>query len=161
MTDKEMLEYAAKAAGIKVPTKEDYPYAYIDHHGIHRDISCGGDGTRMSHWNPLPDDGDALRLAVRLAMTVRQEPSAAAAGWGADCISGAPTVDGRGPWFWKEWLSDNQDPYAATRRAIVRAAAEIGRGVARAVNDALPEDNYYKSMAEAEEAGRAAIKMAE
>jgi hypothetical protein len=32
--------------------------------------------------------------------------------------------------MWTEWLDKhNGDPYAATRRAIVRAAAEIGRGM--------------------------------
>ncbi len=49
-------------------------------------------------WNPLTDDGDALRLAVKLRIEVE-------AGW----------------------MVFSEDPYAATRRAIVRAAAEIGR----------------------------------
>ena len=102
MSDRELLEFAAKAAGIHVPTKKDYPWAYIDESGIFRDISCAGDGTRMSRWNPLADDGDALRLAVKLG-----------------------DRDGQ-----VTFLIDTKhdgDPYAATRRAIVRAAAEIGR----------------------------------
>jgi hypothetical protein len=116
MTDKELLEYAAKAAGIKIPTKEDYPYAYIDHHGIHRDISCGGDGTRMSHWNPLTDDGDALRLAVKLRLPFR------------DGLNGTVETGNErsGRPIWELW---GDDPLAATRRAIVRAAAEIGRSM--------------------------------
>ena len=109
--DSKLLELAAKAAGYHWPLVWPHPSPVDVPHD----------------WNPLTDDGDALRLAVRLAMTVRQELSAAAAGWGADCLSGVPTVERRGPWFWKEWLSDNQDPFAATRRAIVRAAAEIGK----------------------------------
>ena len=114
MTDKELLEYAAKAAGIKIPTKEDYPYAYIDHHGIHRDISCGGDGTRMSHWNPLTDDGDAFKLMVQLRLGTLFPK-----GIGRDRVN----VKGH-----TESLALN-DPLAATRRAIVRAAAEIGRSM--------------------------------
>ena len=116
MTDRELLEAAAKAAGIKVPTKKDYPYAYIDERGIHKDISCGGDGTRMSHWNPLTNDGDALRLAMKLRIEV--EP------WihgDSECARAAV----------REVLIDEPhyggDPERATRRAIVRAAAEIGR----------------------------------
>jgi hypothetical protein len=115
---RELLELAAKAAGIKVPTKNDYPYAYIDDRGIHRDISYGGDGTRMSHWNPFDDDGDALRLAVKLKLDVE---------FSSEEVWVTPT--------WSDWpitraeAIDN-DPYAATRRAIARAAAEIGRGMA-------------------------------
>lgn len=107
-SDRELLELAAKAAGIKVPTKKDYPYAYINERGIHRDISCGGDGSRMSHWNPLTDDGDAFRLAVKLHLPVEA------------VIAFVAQRE-------MEW---EKDPYAATRRAIVRAAAEIGRSMA-------------------------------
>lgn len=103
---RELLEFAAKAAGIKVPTQKDHPWAWIDERGIHRDISYGGDGTRMSHWNPLTDDGDALRVAVKLGLfsyeIIPEELSSA-------------------------FLQS--DPYTATRLAIVRAAAEIGRNM--------------------------------
>jgi hypothetical protein len=58
-------------------------------------------------WNPLTDDGDALRLAVKLDLIVT--------------IGAARDCDGRLS------LDNSDDPYAATRRAIVRAAAEIGR----------------------------------
>ena len=102
MSDRELLEFAAKAAGIHVPTKKDYPWAYIDESGIFRDISCAGDGTRMSRWNPITDDGDALRLAVKLGDRAGQVT------------------------FFIDTKHDG-DPLAATRRAIVRAAAEIGR----------------------------------
>jgi hypothetical protein len=71
MTDRELLEFAAKAAG--------YWSA---------EFSCPAD-TPIG-WSPLDDDGDALRLAVR-----RQ-------------------------------IETGGDICAATRRAIVRAAAAIG-----------------------------------
>ena len=119
MTDRELLELAAKAAGIKVPTKKDYPYEYIDERGIHRDISCGGDGTRMSHWNPITDDGDALRLAVKLQLRVIPPEDEFGLDRASVRIAGVrDLVD-----------AFDSDPYAATRRAIVRAAAEIGRSM--------------------------------
>ena len=119
MSDRELLEFAAKAAGIHVPTKKDYPWAYIDESGIFRDISCAGDGTRMSRWNPITDDGDAMRLMVRLRLEPRfidnshsngAEPSRVTLHNVAGIVE---NIDG--------------DPLAATRRAIVRAAAEIGK----------------------------------
>jgi hypothetical protein len=61
----------------------------------------------------LTDDGDALRLAVKLKMTVDVTP------WG--CYANR-WDDPKGT---AEQFDD--DPNAATRRAIVRAAAEIGR----------------------------------
>ena len=96
MTDRELLELAAKAAG--------YEYAknggYIVVDGI------------PGNWNPLSDDGDALRLAVRLEMDVSLG------------LRGAVIEQGHGH---KVQDLDDDDPYAAARRAIVRAAAEIGR----------------------------------
>jgi len=83
-TDRELLELAAKAAGI--------PW-----------VEGGPSRMGWAGWNPLTDDGDALRLAVKLNID-----------------AGKPgmrlSVD------WRE----GEDPYAATRRAIVRAAAAIG-----------------------------------
>lgn len=104
-TDRELLELAAKAAGDTVVESAT---------GYWR----ASDGKR---WNPLTDDGDALRLAVKLGLSIIQqhtfagpEPVAAACGFGVDDYRLTSTdYDG--------------DPYAATRRAIVRAAAEIGK----------------------------------
>lgn len=118
MNDRELLELAAKAADIE--------------HGADRLDSglslTGPDGRHRSlpQWNPLTDDGDALRLAVNLRMTIRlEDPAAVIAGW-AENQHVPFTADGSGPWFWKEW-GRILDPEATTRRAIVRAAAEIGR----------------------------------
>lgn len=100
MNDKELLELAAKAAGIT----------------WHGDGSDSGDMIVMMPftrvWNPLTDDGDALRLAVKLSLSI----------WRYDTLSTSK------PNF-TDWQCDERgdDPYAATRRAIVRAAAEIGR----------------------------------
>jgi hypothetical protein len=98
MTDRELLELAAKAAGLHDQWPEpDYGAEWqSDEIGIW----CFGNGEGVA-WNPLTDDGDALRLAVRMNL------------WAA-------VRDG-----YQHFDSDN-DHYEATRRAIVRAAACIG-----------------------------------
>lgn len=100
MTDKELLVYAAKAAGIDVYWCEaTEAFWSIDGH---------------DSFVPLTDDGDALRLAVKLQLSVSVCTEYTA-------ILGVISED-------KIVREDhNNDPYAATRRAIVRAAAEIGR----------------------------------
>ena len=100
MTDKELLELAAKAVGEKVVRPCD------DESGF---LLYGS----QDPWNPLTDDGDALRLAVRLNAVVGVYPTKTNV-----------TADG----VFLEELHQ-ADPYAATRRAIVRAAAEIGKGM--------------------------------
>jgi hypothetical protein len=65
-------------------------------------------------WNPLTDDGDALRLAVKLGIVVDT----------SDGVHVQYIVKGVAyPLVEYEF----SDIYAETRRAIVRAAAEIGR----------------------------------
>jgi hypothetical protein len=99
MTDRELLELAAKAAGISVWWNG-------------RTCFLLEDGVAKYEWNPLTDDGDVFRLAVRCAQRFGFYR------------------------FMRAWLiamatepGDASDPYAATRRAIVRAAAEIGRSM--------------------------------
>ena len=101
MNDKKLLELAAKAAGIDW---FDDPAAK---HG------CGLHMKSGPFWNPLTDDGDALRLAVKLGLAINITPSKIYASDGR--IDGVNEV------------MDTSDPYAASRRAIVRAAAEIGK----------------------------------
>lgn len=104
-SDKELLTLAAKAAGI---TGGITPLG----------VKVWNIGTTdWSLWNPLTDDRDALRLAVKLRITIdRSETSRSAycyCDWQDEVVSVVEPHEG--------------DPYAATRRAIVRAAAEIGR----------------------------------
>ncbi len=106
MTDRELLEAAATAAGVK---------ALRCPNGVLRD--CTGLDPAMNifsapEWNPLDDDGDALRLAVKLRMSVHLD-------------SNMVDVDPDGVHWCSEDYGD--DHYAATRRAIVKAAAKIGR----------------------------------
>lgn len=103
-TDRELLELAAKASGIDGEYKVLH-YFDGDEVGI----------ASVNHpiWNPLTDDGDALRLAVKLRMEV--------AIFSDECHARC-FEHGQ-----HEWIDEQGEPCAATRRAIVRAAAEIGR----------------------------------
>ena len=81
------------------------------------------------YWNPLTDDGDALRLAVRLRLHARQFPIVDD---GFDAPLGMVEVwrvDDEDP-LHVEFLRSGDDRLVTTRRAIVRAAAEIGRSMA-------------------------------
>ena len=111
MTDRELLELAAKAAGIGHPSGD---------HTIANDGRLW-DYKELRWWNPLTDDGDALRLAVKLGLLVSIQHEELL---GNVEVHIFPEGRPRGK-FIAEPLGT--DPYAATRRAIVRAAAEIGR----------------------------------
>ena len=107
MTDRELLELAAKAAGIQFYALSRGGARYAPQPGIMQPYV---------RWNPLADDGDALRLVVKCNLHV-------CVGYGS--VSACLQDDGS---FHRiEEIKD--DPYAATRRAIVRAAAEIGRAM--------------------------------
>ncbi|CCH04057.1 FIG00432887: hypothetical protein [Achromobacter xylosoxidans NH44784-1996] len=104
MNDREMLELAAKAAGLEgsylfqAGGKKGSGFPY-DLEGI---MLTGG-----AMWNPLKTDGDALRLAVKLGIDIESY---------SDTVAADGIHEPRGV-----------DDYKATRRAIVRAAAEIGK----------------------------------
>ena len=104
-SDKTLLELAAKAAGIEVR------YQPMSHRFLTEKQLSQSDGYYFAYWDPLTDDGDALRLAVKLRLHVSVF---------SDAIGiGTPNKG-------YEELKWTDDPYAATRRAIVRAAAAIG-----------------------------------
>ena len=105
MTDKELLELAAKAAGIET-------IAW----GLQFDETGWFCNPTGEHWNPLTDDGDALRLAVKLGLSPE---------WGGFDVEICRQSSGARNFCYVE--QHDNDPYSATRRAIVRAAAEIGR----------------------------------
>ena len=118
MTYKELLELAANAAGIE---HEGWVEDYDDGRGgTGPGLLTWSPTTGVYVWNPLTDDGDALRLAVKLNLVI----------W--ECAQyNCSLVEIRyGPARGEltEPIFDN-DHYAATRRAIVRAAAEIGRTI--------------------------------
>ena len=104
MTDRELLELAAKAAGI----------------GLAIDGSVVvSDESGLRHWNPLADEGDALRLAVKLGMEIYVDTH-------CNCVEAYSVT--HDPYMKHRAIANiDGDPYAAARRAIVRAAAEIGK----------------------------------
>lgn len=122
MSDRELLELAAKAAGIEyIPgecekSKESelrfgfwlkFPDGYEVPEGVRR------------RWNPLTDDGTALQLAVKLKIQITPETYQdyeVTAYRGGFCEATEKATMGYG-------IEE------ATRRAIVRAAAEIGKAM--------------------------------
>ena len=104
MTDRELLELAAKACGLEEAKMR----------------------IEFNQWNPLTDDGDALRLAVQLNLPIVRSKITDARLPVVACYKVYVDVHEEERWQW-EFVED--DPYAATRRAIVRAAAEIGRNM--------------------------------
>ena len=109
MTDRELLELAAKAAGCEINTAPSG--TLFARFGV----------TEWVEWNPLTDDGDALRLAVKLGFFIYQikvdDQKITVVEWDFDHVGKTMIFD--------EMHKD--DPYAATRRAIVRAAAAIAK----------------------------------
>ena len=104
-TDRELLEAAAKAAGLPAKWMPAKP-------GVRAMFWHANHG----EWSPLTDDGDALRLAVKLRMTV-------------DCCGThieASIIDRNMVRRVSAEEYREPDQAAATRRAIVRAAAAIG-----------------------------------
>lgn len=100
MTDKELLELAAKAIGGKY---------------LASCISMDG-GNNYDDWEPLIDDGDALRLAIKIGALIE--------------INEAYALSYCHAKFTQRMIVDHgYDSDAATRRAIVLCAAEIGKSM--------------------------------
>jgi hypothetical protein len=108
MTDRELLEAAAKAVGIDIEWQSG-AWAHNNETGC--------------EWNPLTNSGDALELAVKCGISVLQFPACIGTGWPQN---GLPArLIGFDPPY--EDISSGQAKLAATRRAITRAAAAIGK----------------------------------
>lgn len=104
MQAREMLELAAKAAGYESQGWEDGKLYLF---GVQ-------DG-----WNPLTDDGDAMRLAAKLKIDLEWQSTGEFPEPGVE----AYRRNAEGSYF---CASEHDDDY---RRAIVRAAAEIGKAM--------------------------------
>lgn len=117
MSDRELLQLAAKAAGVVGEYECWAGQGFIE--GI-RQILNGSKCYRL--WNPLTDDGDALRLAVALNLTVVFHPA-------LNQVLCRPYHTRDMGSESREDAEKHADPYAATRRAIVRAAAAIGAAI--------------------------------
>ncbi|WP_257835278.1 hypothetical protein [Burkholderia glumae] len=119
MNDRELLELAAKAAGFvgfKWENLARYgksPFGFDEAIWSQEIYQERGSG----YWNPLEDDGDALRLAVKLRMDIDISINA-----GYVSVTAHREPDERV--FIVEKPGDSAE---ALRRAITRAAAEIAR----------------------------------
>lgn len=110
MSDRELLELAAKAAGINGRWFElDAEFKLCP--------PAISDGTKRYLWRPLQDDGDALRLALKLGI----------------CIQFIPECDTVQVYQERPTTGESFNVHVAglgdieTRRIITQAAAEIGR----------------------------------
>ena len=111
-TDRKLLEAAAKAAGLNVKADR------VDADDLFIGLIVGPKHTKLKvDWNPLTDDGDALRLAVKLDLLLMPYP--------LDRAVRVTRLDQ--PDTIVSWGTP-PDPCAATRRAIVRAAAVMVAG---------------------------------
>ena len=103
-TEKELLELAAKAA--------DYKIIFTD--PLEECIRI--DGYRDDDWNPLEDDGDALRLAIDLGIEIHPDLA----------VAEVYSVYMAGNFGYNKMQEFGDDKYAATRLVIVCSAAHIG-----------------------------------
>ena len=126
--DRMLLEKAAKAAGMPINCHDGWNW--VDNVGVEKawglwngvispTISNPNPRPNPTRWNPLQNDGDALRLAVKLKMDIVYDFDRVMVVYG----DGDATLTTE--YFYD--LPTPTDQYAATRRAIVRAAAEIGK----------------------------------
>jgi hypothetical protein len=104
MTDRELIEKAAKAAGLEQGKWDEETGCWK--------YQFRSPLTNMHLWNPLTDDGDALRLAVHLQIDI---------GYGLN--DRGETIVVIVDSTLEEWVTPEQDAFAATRRVIVRTAA--------------------------------------
>ena len=111
-SDRELLELAAKAAGYSLCWTHGGDLCWLNRAW---DVQANND----EPWNPFTDDGDALRLAGKLCMTICTD---------GDLFVSAGFLFTHGPLVTQR-IEDAGDKEAATRRAIVRAAAAIGEAM--------------------------------
>lgn len=104
MEDRELLELAAKAAGV------EYDKDCKSKWGLWLIYRDEPSEYARRYWNPLADDGDALRLAVRLNLSIFRPGESPAAQVVTD---------------------DSQAFYSdkCVRKAIVIAASAVGRAM--------------------------------
>lgn len=111
MNDRELLELAAKAGGIR-----HIDYIGSDYDGRDGLMQCDDIGRHTASWSPLTDDGDALRLAVKMRLHLDLDDKESAGARYSEYI-------------YVSRYECGGDINAAARCAIVCAAAEIGKSM--------------------------------
>jgi hypothetical protein len=121
MNDRELLELAAKAAGLEGDWSDGLNCIVIPLRG-----------GQSRCWSPLEDDAQLFRLCVGLRIDIEHNNP-------LDnnlyvCASRCGIEMARDPVSIVVGIADEKDRLAATRRAGVRAAAEIGKTMKGASN---------------------------
>lgn len=111
MNDRELLDLAARA--------NNSPNIKLKNFG------AWFDDERERYWNPLVNDGDAARLAVKLRIDTCLNRGAAEAIWIDEDRSETHSIEVACDEAFEGWPAK----YAAFRRAVVLAAAEIGKAM--------------------------------
>jgi hypothetical protein len=119
VSDRELLELAAKAVGMDVlldgiPWPKESVGWFFNQVGYNPPALYDRASPLRRMWAPLTDDADALRLAVKLGMDV--DVSFDVTFIRHDSV---PSLA----------IDHGDDKYGATRRAIVMAAAEVGKTI--------------------------------
>ena len=116
MSDRELIEYAAKAAHMegKWDDKDDGWFIPGKH----------GSWASLIRWDPLTINGQAFDLMVALNIGVHHSWTFA-----DENVPYANVCAQHIPFMIEVGEIKGDDPKAATRRVIVRAAAEIGRSM--------------------------------
>lgn len=113
-TDRELLEWAAKSAGytggVEFRGLTDECFFVFDANTARR--------TWQATWDPLYNDGDSRRLEVMLNMTVYVMMTFTEIR--------KVSLDGS---IQRAIAQHDGNPFAATRRAVLRVAAEIGKAM--------------------------------
>lgn len=103
-----LLEMAAKAHGGLLYVEDMDAWIHVD-----------ADGNRGDWWSPAVDDGDSRRLEVKLRIDVEFNHSSVYA------HAHRPGIG----WCEKASIMEDEDAGAATRLAVLRAAAAIGESM--------------------------------
>lgn len=123
MTDRELLELAAKAAGL-VALEFNNGQTNCEYAGS---LFYMTRSRSHSPWNPLTDDGDALRLAAKLRLDIEHGSPLDNSNY--VCVSRCGIAMMRDLVSVVEEFDDEFSRALSIRRAIVLAAAEIGKAI--------------------------------
>ena len=107
---REMLELAALAVGYR-----HVDYSSCDYDGALGIVLLDENGGQGKNWSPHTDDGDSRRLEVALKLSV--------------CVCDEAVIVEQCMGSFQALEKLGLDPLAATRMAVLRCAAEIGKSM--------------------------------
>lgn len=122
--NRELITLASKAAEIG---PLDFDYSEREGHGFYFGPRLPMPegvlmGAMWTYWRPLENDGDALRLAIKLRLKIDMDFRIG----DRDTIGVGVWIPGDIEYYPPFWMVNCKDIGSATRNTIVRAAASIG-----------------------------------